>query len=56
MYVIADTLSRAPLYASEEDQDITLDTALTCLISTRDPAIEVIFSSLDEDYGSVLRI
>ena len=49
-HVIADSLSHAPLYASEEDQDITVDTALTCLTSTRDPAIEIIFSSIDEDY------
>ena len=49
-HVIADTLSRAPLYAPEEDQDITVDTALTCLTSTRDLAMEIIFSSIDEDY------
>ena len=42
-HIIADTLSRAPLYALEEDQDITVDTALTCLTSTRDPAMEIIF-------------
>ena len=33
-HVIADTLSRAPLYSSEEDQDMTVDTALSCLTST----------------------
>ena len=38
-HVAADTLSRAPLYASEEDPDITVDTALMCLTATSDPAI-----------------
>ena len=32
-HAIADTLSRAPLYAPEEDQDIIVDTAITCLLS-----------------------
>jgi len=49
-HVIADTLSRAPLHAPEEDPDITVDTALTCLTETNDPAIDMVLSSIDEDY------
>ena len=49
-HVIADTLSRAPLYAPEEDPDITVDTALTCLTATSDPAIDIVLSSIDDDY------
>ena len=48
--MIADTLSRAPLYAPEEDPDITIDTALTCLAATSDPAIDMVLSSIDDDY------
>ena len=29
-HLIADALSRAPFFAPEEEQDITIDTALTC--------------------------
>ena len=47
--MITDTLSRAPLYASEEDPDITVDTALTCLAATSDPAIDMVLSSIDND-------
>ncbi len=47
---ITDTLSRAPLYAPEEDPDITVDTALTCLAATSDPAIDMVLSSIDDDY------
>ena len=46
---ITDTLSRAPLYAPEEDPDITVDTALTCLAATSDPAIDMVLSSIDND-------
>ena len=48
--MITDTLSRAPLYAPEEDPDITVDTALTCLAATSDPAIDMVLSSIDDDY------
>ena len=47
---IADALSRAPFFAPEEEEDITIDTALTCLCITQDPAFHVLQRHIDKDY------
>ena len=43
--MIADALSRAPLFAPEE-----IDTAISCLSQTSQPAIRLIYNAVDEDY------
>ena len=50
MHDIADTLSRASLFAPEEDSVLQVDTALSCLTITQDPAMSVISDNIDEDY------
>ena len=47
---IADALSRAPFFAPEEEEDITIDTALTCLCMTQNPAYRVLQQHIDDDY------
>ena len=49
-HYIADALSRAPLFSAQEEEDITIDTALSCLTITNDPAISTILSNIDSDY------
>ena len=39
---IADALSPAPFFAPEEENNITIDTAQTCLYVTQDPACHVL--------------
>ena len=41
---------QAPYFAPEEEEDITIDTALTCLCITLDPAYHVLQKHIDEDY------
>ena len=47
---IADALSRAPFFAPEEEEDIMIDTALTCLCVTQDPANHVLQKNIDQYY------
>ena len=47
---IADALSRAPLFEPEEEPNIIIDTALTCLCVTNDPLYLVLLDNVDQDY------
>ena len=47
---IADALSRAQLFEPEEEPDILIDTALTCLCVTNDPSYPVLLDNIDPDY------
>ena len=47
---IADALSQVPFFAPEVKEDITIDTALTCLCITQDPAFHVLQQHFDKDY------
>ena len=47
---IADALSRAPLFAPEEEPDLAVDSALTCLSVTQDPAYGILSEHIDPDY------
>ena len=49
-HYIADALSRAPLFVPEDDPDMVVDTALTALAVTDDPAFKVIQQNMDSDY------
>ena len=48
-HYIADALSRAPVFSPEEE-DLQIDTALSCLTVTKDPALEVLYSHIEDDY------
>ena len=47
---IANALSRAPLFIPEEYPDMIVDTALTALAVTDDPAFKVIQQHIDPNY------
>ena len=49
-HYIADALSRAPLFVPEDDPDMVVDTALTALAITDDPAFRIIQQNIDPDY------
>ena len=51
---IADALSRAPLcYGPEEEEELSIDTARTCLMQVveKNPELHVILDRLDSDYA-----
>ena len=49
-HLIADVLSRAPLFKPEEHPDLEVDTALSCLTMTKDPSIHIITDNINDDY------
>ena len=49
-HLIADALSRAPLFAPEEVEDIAIDTARVCLAKTAHNQLDIIFDAIDSDY------
>ena len=52
---IADALSRYLIFPGSEDLDIQVDTALAHLVTTSDPALKIIFESIDKDYMQCIR-
>jgi hypothetical protein len=53
-HLIADALSRAPVFPGEEEDDARdADTAFVMAVSM-DPALQVIFDAVDEEYKSVV--
>ena len=52
-HLIADALSRAPLFAPEELSSLEIDMAISCLSQTSHPSIDLIYGSID-DYRLVL--
>ena len=53
-HLIADTLSQAPLFAPEELLGLEIDTAISCLSQTSQPAIRVIYEAVDDDYRQLV--
>ena len=49
-HLIADALSRAPLFAPEEVEDIAIDTARVCLTRSSSNQLNIIFDAIDSDY------
>ena len=47
---IADALSRAPVFPPDKEIDLQVDTALSCLVATSDPALSIITNNIDSDY------
>ena len=47
---ITDALSRAPIFPGSDDLDIQIDTALAHLVTTSDPALQIIHECIDQDY------
>ena len=53
-HLIADALSRAPLFTAQDLPGLEIDTAITCLSATSSSSLEVVYSSIDEDYRLLL--
>ena len=53
-HLIADALSRAPLFVPEDDNLMEVDSAMTCLTSTRDKSLSIIEQGVDEDYRKMI--
>ena len=49
-HLIADTLSRAPLFPPEEVEDIAIDTACVCLTKSSSNQLSIIFDAIDSGY------
>ena len=49
-HLIADALSRAPLFAPEEQPGSEIDTAISCLSQTFHPSICLIYEAVDDNY------
>ena len=49
-HLIADALSRAPLFQHEEHPYLEVDTALSCLTMTKDPYIHIITDNINDEY------
>ena len=53
-HLIRDALSRAPLFLPQEQPELEVDTAITCLAATSRPSLDVIYSSIDNDYRTLM--
>ena len=53
-HLIADALSRAPLFAAKDLPGLEIDTAITCLSASSSASLDIIYSSIDEDYRLLL--
>ena len=53
-HLIADALSRVPLFTAQDLPGLEIDTAITCLSATSSTSLEIIYSSIDEDYRLLL--
>ena len=53
-HLIKDALSLAPLFAPKDLPGLEIDTAITCLSATSSASLDIIYSSIDEDYRLLL--
>ena len=54
-HLIADALSRAPLFALEELPGLKIDTAISCLSQTSEPSLQIVYDAVDEDYLQLIK-
>ena len=54
-HFISDALSRAPLFSPQEQPDLEIDTAITCLAATSHPSMSVISCAVDDDYHALIQ-
>ena len=53
-HLIADALSRTTLFAPEEHSGLEIDTAISCLLQTSHPTMDLIYNSIDDNYRLLL--
>ena len=49
-HLIADALSRAPLFSAEDLPGLEIDTTISCLSQTSQPSIRLVYNAVDDDY------
>ena len=54
-HLIADALSRAPLFELEDLPGLEINTAISCLSQTSHPSIRVIYNTIDDDYRQLIK-
>ena len=54
-HLIADALSRAPLFTAEDLPGLEIDTAISCLSQTSQPSIRLIYNAIDDDYRQLVQ-
>ena len=53
-HLIADALSRAPLFDAKDLPGLEIDTAIMCLSMTSSSSLDIIFLAIDDDYRLLL--
>ena len=53
-HLIADALSRAPLFAPEQLPGLDIDTAIFCLSQTFQPSVCVIYEAVEDEYRQLI--
>ena len=53
-HLIADALYRAPLFTPGDMPGLEIDTAILCLSQTSQPAIRLIYDTIDDDYRQLV--
>ena len=53
-HLIADAFSRKPLFAPKDMPGLEIDTAISCLSQTSQPAIRLIYNAVDDDYWQLV--
>ena len=54
-HLIADALSRAPLFSAEDLPGLEIDTAISCLSQTSQPFIRLVYNAIDDDYRQLVQ-
>ena len=49
-HLIADALSRAPLFAPEELPGLEIDTSISCLSQTSQQSLQIVYDTVDDNY------
>ena len=54
-HLIADALSRAPLFSAEDLPGLEIDTAISCLSQTCQPSIRLVYDAINDDYRQLVQ-
>ena len=54
-HLIADALSRAPLFSAEDLPGLEIDIAISCLSQTSQPSIHLVYNAIDDDYRQLVQ-
>ena len=54
-HLIADALSRAPLFSAKDLPGLEIDTAIFCLSQTSQPSIRLVYNAINDDYRQLVQ-